>query len=477
MCFNEADDTSDVHARFVCALVALNCLEPYRPGPRATQAQAFACAIRKDLDYAQVHYHHVLRLSHVQALLQAAQAVAATATDKIESTAVSRLPQSFTPPRQLAAHLNRPARPAKTTTTGRIEKARPAQTQTPVFHERHRSDQADYLNSSFYTLCSELLTHPLLDYYPHFEMGGWFDLAVEHRRRGMDRQLKIAISVPREGLKSSLGLRFILRWLDLFPDDATLINTHTHGFSRELLAEQKDIMERDAAFREHFGDWVTDAGLWNQNAVKVNFRRTARKEPSIDTAGVDKPKTGGHYNFVWNDDLHTEKNVYSERWRQRVKRFIRIQSPIVAQGGVNILTYTRWHHADAYGEIIRQEHKRREDKGIPLDLESRVPVHELLDYVARGDIEWVIFKRRWRNEDGTLFFPKHLTEKFIAQKRIDLADKEFACFYENVIFQVRCAHGSSTSCAPTGRPCSPSSPSAATACGLTSSGRLWRSTA
>jgi predicted phage terminase large subunit-like protein len=231
---------------------------------------------------------------------------------------------------------------------------------------------------------------------------------------GHGQQKQHLLLVPRGTFKTTLGAVALPLWLlTKDPNLRILITSHTHEYSKQILDEIKFHCTNNPTFKELYGDWSTGAAQWSDEAVVVAARTEAKKEPSIDTAGVDRSKTGGHYDVIIGDDLHSERNIDTEGLRRKVRRHIQTLRPILEPSGAILLIGTRWHPDDAYGHILRREEERKEkfkDKYIPT---------------------WHTLVRAAYLLDGTLYFPSRLTEEFLAQQKDNLESKFYAVWYEN----------------------------------------------
>ena len=252
---------------------------------------------------------------------------------------------------------------------------------------------------------------------PHVEMCDWLDDLVSplihyslEQRRSL-KQTKGLMLVPRGCFKTSIGtVSMCLHVLERNPNARILIDTHTHDFAMQILREIKYHLENNAAFIRLFGDWKEGSTLWARENITIGPRTEALKEPSIDTAGVDKSKNGGHYDLIIADDLHEERNTANEDQRKKVRDHIQNLYPILEPGGVLLITGTRWHNADAYGWLL-SKNREAEKKG------QEPPYRTLL--------------RSAFLEDSSLYFPTRIDDAFLAQQRLELDDKKFAVWYLN----------------------------------------------
>src|SRR5271166_140912 len=257
-----------------------------------------------------------------------------------------------------------------------------------------------YLSRDLYTFCSEGLGYSDMRPQPHAELCAFVESYVPYWQGGS--QNKGMLLVPRRCFKTSIAsVGFPLYVLSKYPNARILIVAHTHEYAMEILSFIKDHMERTRTFIDTFGDWRKDSIDWTEKTVTINRRTKPLAQSSIATSGVDKPMTGGHYDIIIMDDLHSEKNITSDKQLRKVKNAIRYSMLIVG---------TRWHFADAYQWVI----DRRRD-----DIKRHQPV------------DWEILVHKAENPDGTLYFPDKLNRAFLDNMRKEIGDEMYANFYEN----------------------------------------------
>jgi predicted phage terminase large subunit-like protein len=241
----------------------------------------------------------------------------------------------------------------------------------------------------------------------------FLEAAVEplfHKDRPIERTESM-LAVPRGCYKTTLGSVALPIWLLVqMPNLCILLDTHTSAYSREILSEIKWHMEFNARFKNLFGELFKDADRWAGEAITINTRSVALKEPSIDTAGVDAPKTGGHYDLIIPDDLINEKTAHTAGGFRKVDRHVKTLTPILKPNGCSLFIFTRWAHNDVYGHLLDIDEKRVRE-GQPSRFRKLI----------RG--AWL--------PDGRLFAPSILPESALLRLREDLTDKEFAVWYLN----------------------------------------------
>lgn len=271
--------------------------------------------------------------------------------------------------------------------------------------------------TGLYRFANEVLGYKDMMPQPHHEMCDWLDDLVQPvvkytaATRKHQRQTKGMMLVPRGCFKTTIGtVSMALHVLERNPNARILIDTHTHDFAMQILREIKYHLENNETFIRLFGDWKEGSTLWARENITIGPRTEALKEPSIDTAGVDKSKNGGHYDLIIADDLHEERNTANEEQRKKVRSHIQMLYPILEPGGVLLITGTRWHNADAYGWLLAKNREAEKKNQAP-------PYRTLL--------------RSSFLDDGTLYFPTKIDDEFLAQQRLELDDKLFAVWYLN----------------------------------------------
>lgn len=263
-----------------------------------------------------------------------------------------------------------------------------------------------------FSFTQEILGYADLVDQPHAEMCTFLEQAVAGIGRGTG-QTQSMLLVPRGCFKTTIGSVSLPLWLLKENRNLrVLITSRSHEYSRFILDEIKFNAVFKPEFKDLYGDWQADALQWSDEAITLN-RSEAHHEPTIDTAGVERPKTGGHYDLIIADDLHDERNSDTEAARARVRRHIQTLWPILEPSGALVVIGTRWHAGDVYGWILDQEAERKRRMGDA--------------YVPR----WRTLIRSSHLEDGRLYFPDRLTEKFLEEQKEKIEPKMYAVWYEN----------------------------------------------
>lgn len=230
----------------------------------------------------------------------------------------------------------------------------------------------------------------------------------------LDMQLhQLLALVPRGTLKTTvITIGFVLQWFLVHPESRVLIDSETSTNSSGFLAEIKGHFEGNDQYREIFKAChgvYPDANAkdkqtrWNNSMVDLACRTKARKEPSIDTGGVDTTKNSRHYDLIIFDDLHSEINTQTKEQIDKVKNHWKLAYSLLDPGCPTIVIGTRWTHDDLYDMIITEH----------------------LDGFN------LIARRAKDRDDEKLLYPTKLDGAFLQNKRDLQGSYIYSCQYNN----------------------------------------------
>lgn len=297
--------------------------------------------------------------------------------------------------------------------------------QTRTFGKQ-QTNKGEHAWSRLYPLANQVLHYDKMNAQPHVEMCDFIESLIPHVLAGTThtgQQTKGLMLVPRGCFKTTIGtVSLAIHVLERNPNARILIYSHTWDYSMQILQEIKHHLENNETFIELFGDWKEGSQLWDRQAIKIGLRTEAKKEPSIDTAGADKSKNGGHYDLIICDDLHEERNSANATQRAKIWNLIQNIGPILEPGGTLLVTGTRWDERDAYSKILELNTKvEKENARLRLQDSHKPLTHQPYKTLIRAAFQ----------PDLTLYAPTILTDEVLAQKRLELDDKKFAKFYLN----------------------------------------------
>lgn len=218
--------------------------------------------------------------------------------------------------------------------------------------------------------------------------------------------------VPRGTLKTTvITIGFALQYFLVYPDNRMLIDSETSTNSGNFLTEIKGHLEGNDMYREIFKSIhgvYPDANSkdkntrWNNSAVDLACRKRPRKEPSIDTGGVDTTKNSRHYDIIIFDDLHSEINTQTKEQIEKVKTHWKLADALLDPGCPEVVIGTRWTNDDLY-QMILDDH------------------YDDFNVIARSATA----------TDGELLYPAKLSKEVLAQKREKLGGYLYSCQYMN----------------------------------------------
>ena len=130
------------------------------------------------------------------------------------------------------------------------------------------------------------------------------------------------------------------------------------------------------------------------------------KEPNVSCAGVDKTRTGQHYDVIIMDDLVSERNVTTPDQIEKVKQHFKLAFSLLDPPAKHIyreliVIGTRFHYNDLYSMLLSDEYK---------DLFDTLIMPAVLP-------------------DGTLSFPDRLNKEFLEEQRRIQGNYIFNCQY------------------------------------------------
>lgn len=231
-------------------------------------------------------------------------------------------------------------------------------------------------------------------------------------------QTKGMFLASRETLKTSASQSlveyFILKWKRLYNYDVRvlIIRSNREAAKQVLGAISQNLGGNNPVINEAFGNLKEGSPLWSAEALTMNNRSTNYREPTVGTAGTETPTTGWHVDLVIMDDLANETNYLSERDMRTARNKIQSLDPVVNRWGSQILVGTRWGHNDPSAFILEINERLVNDGKEP---------------------EWKTLIRGCYLDDGSLYYPAHLSEAYIEQKRRSLETKLFTAWYLNQV--------------------------------------------
>jgi predicted phage terminase large subunit-like protein len=227
---------------------------------------------------------------------------------------------------------------------------------------------------------------------------------------------KLLALMPRGTLKSTIiTIGFTIQWHLNYPEDRVGIDSETWTKSKAFLAEIVGHYEKNKRLRIIYGtlyrnddgspmlpDQNSKHDTWNTEGINLSCRTRARKEPSIDTMGIEVTKNGMHYDLIVADDLHSEKNTKTVDQIEKAKEHFKLLYSLLDPGASMVVIGTRWDDDDLYQMII----------------DTKQATFNFITRAAEAD-------------DGDLFFPSRLTRTVLLEFRDALGGYLYSCQYLN----------------------------------------------
>ena len=295
--------------------------------------------------------------------------------------------------------------------------------------EKQRTAQMTLLRRrawvDFYVFAKYVAGKTLMEEEPHRELAEFMTKGlVESSILGIDEVaepmtpfvineckglLKKLMMLPRNSFKSSIAQALICWLLWHNPNLRIMIDSETLGNSKLYLAGVKDLIANNELMREicvnEKGEYILEpnkklgGGFVEDQVILLHRTRVGMKEPTLFCSGVDNARTGMHPDVIIMDDLVSERNVTTEDQIKKVEEHYRYSlSLLEIGGGLLFVIGTRYHMNDLYGQLIEGES---------------------LDNLVRPAV----------SEEGKLYFPKRLTEQFLAEMRKEQGSYIFFCQY------------------------------------------------
>src|SRR3990172_7996772 len=177
---------------------------------------------------------------------------------------------------------------------------------------------------------------------------------------------------PRGSLKTTCApIGLTLQTIAKDPNVRILIASKEFNLAQKILSAIKGHIETNQEYRILFGDLKGEV-KWNEKEITIRTRWLHQlKEPTVTCAGIDVTKVGNHYDLIFVDDPHDDKNTATREQIEKVKQWYKLLLSLLDPPEVRpkhlsppriVITATRWHYDDLSAWIMEQE-KVREAEG------------------------------------------------------------------------------------------------------------------
>jgi phage terminase large subunit-like protein len=257
--------------------------------------------------------------------------------------------------------------------------------------------------TDLYYLCRYILGYDLCRPMPH--------KVVDKFINRNDRKPFLHIELARSTFKSTVvTIGYSIQRLIRNPACRILIDNKTFADAKSYLSAIRAHLKNNKKLLELFphlklNDKVSGGDteqsiiiVGNPTFKDVSYEDSVKiqKEPNVSCAGVDKTRTGQHYDVIIMDDLVSESNVTTPEQIKKVKDHFRLAFSLLDPPSEDIyreviVIGTRFHFDDLYSMLLSEEFK------------------DLFDTLIMPAIL----------HDGSSSFPERLTKDFLSmQKRI-----------------------------------------------------------
>lgn len=241
-------------------------------------------------------------------------------------------------------------------------------------------------------------------------------------------ELRKHIEMPRGAYKTSMlqgfGMRRVLKDRNL----RVLYGMETFDEAKKKLRFIKEHFETNSIIRDVWGN-VCGSPWSVSDGFTLKGRTMYRSEPSFCGFGVDKNKTGGHYDICIPDDLVTKDNIKSSTGIESVLSTFNGLLFLLDPGCLLVPTGTRYGDEDLYGHIIANLPRF---KTLIIDCGMDLVTDELDRVTLEGEPRFKHLTREWlesqlENLNDIGLFSSQYLNKPLSSAMMIFKRSQFAC--------------------------------------------------
>ncbi len=184
------------------------------------------------------------------------------------------------------------------------------------------------------------------------------------------------VLAPRDTLKSTVLQGFALWLTAKNPDVRILFYGEVHEQAQKRLAVLKRVITGCRTFKFCYGNLDGSAkGLpWNENLAVLSSRKnTSIREATFETAGLDVVVNSRHYDWIFPDDLHSERNTKTKDQIENVREKVQLLMPLLTKGGKMVFAGVFWNDSDFHTRLIEEHSPNLFRRSAYLDDEQTKP--------------------------------------------------------------------------------------------------------
>lgn len=166
---------------------------------------------------------------------------------------------------------------------------------------------------------------------------------------------------PRGHLKTTINAQaHTIQWILNYPDTAIAIWQSNLEKAQMILKEVKHHFQFNEKLREWFPELCpqknpADFGTKDQFTIPGRSVDVSRREPTVMVLSIEKGTAGLHFDVMKFSDVVEPENVKTKERIDDVKTSFRMAKNLLVSPPYWIdVEGTRYHHADLYGDLIRQ---------------------------------------------------------------------------------------------------------------------------
>lgn len=191
------------------------------------------------------------------------------------------------------------------------------------------------------------------------ELANFLQSIYEKHKAGKNAEWLHEILTPRDTLKSTVLQGFALWIIVKEPDIRILFYGEVHEQAQKRMAVLKNVITSNKTFRDCYGnlDGSADGRPWNEAMIITATRKNISiREGTIETAGLDVVINSRHFDWIFPDDLHSEKNSKTREQIEDVYDKAKLLTPLLANDGHMVFAGVFWSDNDVYKRLIDEHH-------------------------------------------------------------------------------------------------------------------------
>ena len=171
-------------------------------------------------------------------------------------------------------------------------------------------------------------------------------------------EIQYMILCPRGTLKSTVVQAFAL-WIAIKnPNIRILFYGEVHEQAQKRLAVIKRIISGCRTFRDIYGD-LDGSKIklpWNENIATLSSRKNVSiREATFECAGLDVIVNARHFDWIFPDDIHSERNSGNKDQINAVGEQIGLLTPLLDEGSKVVFAGVFWNDSDFHTRLIESK--------------------------------------------------------------------------------------------------------------------------